>query len=231
MTETFQPTKAKLRDNAWKGQPCAVLGGGPNLKTIDIDSVLDRCFTVGCNVAAKFEPDITYIVDEKCTRLVEEHGWLASPLRILWHGIAKKPRANDGWLYLPKLDTVWSNSVEHGIGKTGGCGLLAYEIAAALGGDPIFLIGFDCDTKGPRSGYHWHNHYPDDWCPPSSLNAFLKSFEAVVPERVRARTLVLEPSRLAACGYRTISAENLDAYLETLSTRRRKQHHCGLRGA
>lgn len=214
-------TEAVIRDGMWRGEPCCVIGGGPSFLAVDKDLVLSKCRTIGCNVAAKLRPDIVYAVDEKCIALIEEHGWVKSDLRFVWNGVVDRlgGRLKNPWYTLPRIrGNTWAESLWTGIGNIGACGVHAYNIAACLGADPIYLLGFDCDFKMEKSTekdrHHWHSDYPQNWW---NCNASLRSFFAVfrerVPEAVKQRTIVLYPTKLAELGYQTITAEELERCL------------------
>lgn len=198
-----------LVDGMWAGEPCAVLGGGPNLATIDVASVVDSMHTIAANVSARWNPDITYCVDTKVPRIIDKHTeWNPGLRLVMCHGTRERNlRQNyqQQWYHFGGLpQSEWSQSISEGIGHSGGCGFYCYNLAALLGADPIYLLGFDCDWTVPREDSHWHNVYRSS---PGVLEKFYDVFSAHVPDDVRKKTFVLEPTRLSELGYSSITAE------------------------
>lgn len=191
------------------GKGCAVLGGGPGLLAVNILEVRRRLKTIGCNVAARFSPDITVCYDLRAIRLIENRGWTGSSLRLTsWkHRGGSFPTQ---WYYLSDNKAAWSRSLADGIGRQGGCGFWAYNLAYLLGAEPIYLVGFDLAWSGARGERraNEHNEYP--WRSDEGiLKSFLERFK-LVPQTARERTLAVRPTRLEEVGYKTIDPETMN---------------------
>jgi hypothetical protein len=210
MTHPLQalPLPAEVAPN-FTGRGCAVLGGGPGLLGVNILEIRRRLRTIGCNVAARFSPDITVAYDLRAIRLLENRGWTESPLRLTtWKHRGGRFRSQ--WYYPEDNPAPWSLSLEQGIGRAGGCGLFAYNLAWLLGAEPIYLLGFDLAWSGTRGERVSHEHQEYPWgADEGILRDFLQAF-ALVPGTARERTVAVEPTRLAEIGYQTITAEAMN---------------------
>jgi hypothetical protein len=200
-----------LVDGMWQGEPCAVLGGGPNIATVDVAAIVASMHTIAANVSAEFGPEITYCVDRHVPALIDKKGWDPGIRLVMCHGTrAGNLRAEykNQWYHFGGAPArEWSESIAEGIGAAGGCGFYCYNLANILRADPIYLLGFDCDWSAPIGGAHWHSHYRSSSSP---LEQFHDVFRRAVPHDVRKRTVILLPSRLADHpGYRTITAEEM----------------------
>ena len=159
-----------MPNGAWKNQRCFIIGGGPSIKRLDL-SVLSGELTIGINRAYELlNPSILYGVDSQL------FGW--AELGKLGEESRKKFNSYTGfkvWMALHKIfpDDIYlidpDKDEGYRIGTTrrlafksnGGYG--AINLAAALGANPIYLLGFDMmgDKQGKQKW--WHDGYPMDY--------------------------------------------------------------------
>lgn len=166
-----------LPDNAWKGQPCFVVGGGPSLLNFNWESLKGRR-TIGVNRAfEKFDPTIIFSMD---TRFLN---WLMNGVyatNISDGGASyekfKESKAYKVWLATYRLSLpedffiikvrlnydfgkwAFTFTMKDGIGHGDNSGYAALNLAVCLGADPIYLLGFDCKHENGRT--HWHKGHP-----------------------------------------------------------------------
>lgn len=183
-----------------------VIGGGPSLTGFDFNRIWGKGGVVlGANMAWMLpQTQIAYFYDQ---RLVEREcqrlEWNAlEPVRLLppW-GRQPGKWAGHGVYWVPwnagEKDgrPVWGKSLVEGIVRVKNTGMQLVNIAEILGCDPIYLLGFDCDTVGGEYK-NWHSDYPKAWTP----TVYGKAFEAwisdwhAVKDQIRARVVNLNPA-------------------------------------
>ncbi len=203
-----------LVDGMWRGEPCAILGGGPNLTSVDVKRTTKAMHTIAANVAAEFQPTMTYCVDGHVPFLIDKKGWDAGLRLVMCHGTRTSNLRQDfprqWWHFGGAPGREWSESIAEGIGAAGGCGFYCYNLAYILGASPIYLLGFDCDWESDRDSSHYHNHYKSS---PGPLQLFYQVFERAVPHDALTRTWILEPTRLSDLGYQTITADDFNGLI------------------
>ena len=159
-----------VKNGAWKGRRCFIIGGGPSAKNLDFD-LLHGELTIGINRAYEvLDPSILYGVDGQMWGWVEQGkcGEESKQKFNAYHGYKV-------WMAVHKVfpsDFYLINVDERGGHKIGSTSLLAFKnnsgygainLAAALGANPIYLIGFD--MQGDKQGKQkwWHDGYPVDY--------------------------------------------------------------------
>jgi len=161
-----------LADGAWKGQPCFIIGGGPSLSNFDW-SLLEGKLTIGINrVYEKLQPSIIFGMDHKFVRwiLMGKYGDLArkkflqSPAMKIWlctatTHIPGKIYVLKCWRNYTESRTAFPFTMKGGIGHGNNSGYGALNLAACLGANPIYLLGFD--MKHTKTQTHWHNGHPE----------------------------------------------------------------------
>jgi len=180
-----------LPDGSWKNKPCFIIGGGPSLKDFDW-SLLKGKRTIGINRAfEKFEPTIMFSMDmrylkwvlnDKYGDAVRDRFFSLRSYRVwLCTYTVKLP----DYIYIVKVYKhyraglrAFTNSLKDGIGHGNNSGYAALNIAACLGANPIYLLGFDCKFNNGRT--HWHEGHP---VPQSEkvVNDFVRFFEKAAP--------------------------------------------------
>ncbi len=159
-----------VRNGAWKGRRCFIIGGGPSIKNIDLN-LLQNELTIGINRAYELlDPSILFGVDGQMWGWAEQ-GKLGIESQMKF----KEYKGYKVWMALHKmfpsdfyLIEVDDNS-GYKIGKTsklsfknnGGYG--AINLAAALGANPIYLLGYDMAGNKQGKQVWWHDGYPTDY--------------------------------------------------------------------
>ena len=159
-----------VRKGAWKGRRCFIIGGGPSVKNVDLD-LLRGELTIGINRAYELlDPSILFGVDGQMWGWVEQGKC----------GEESKRKFNEYkgykvWMALHDVfppDFYLIDVDDRGGYRIGSTKLLAFKnnsgygainLAAALGANPIYLLGFD--MQGDKQGKQkwWHDGYPMDY--------------------------------------------------------------------
>jgi len=161
-------------NDAWAGKPCYIIGGGPSLEE-HWPWLLPRLkgqLTIGINRAYEmFEPTIIFGMDPTFIRHLQmgKYGNLALQK---W----RESRAHKVWLLTYKTKVAENVRIlkciggyalarqafplrmEEGIGHGKNSGYAALNLAACLGANPIYLLGYDMKKDGDKS--HWHDGHP-----------------------------------------------------------------------
>lgn len=177
-TQKFPPTKFTNRfawdvlpDNAWHNQSCFIIGGGPSLTHFDWDKLKGK-LTIGINrVYEKYDPTIIFGMDPHFVRwvLMGKYGeeakkkFMESRAFKVW--LLTTPVSLPSYIHILK---IWSNyavatrafpfSMKQGIGHGTNSGYAALNLAACLGANPIYLLGYDMKHEAGKT--HWHNGHP-----------------------------------------------------------------------
>ena len=160
-----------VRNNAWAGRRCFIVGGGPSVKNEDL-SLLRGELTIGINRAYEiFSPNILFGVDGQMWGWAEQGKLGAeSKQKILdyrgykvWMAIKHKLFPPDYYL----IDADDRGGYRIGTTKMlcfkNNSGYGAINLAAALGANPIYLLGFDMQGNKEGKQKWWHNGYPIDY--------------------------------------------------------------------
>jgi len=159
-----------VKNGTWKGRRCFIIGGGPSVKDVDV-SLLKGELTIGINRAYELlDPSILFGVDGQMWGWVEQ-GKCGEESK-------KKFNAYTGYkvwmalhdLFPPDFHLIdVDNRGGYRIGTTGclafkgNSGYGAINLAAALGANPIYLLGFDMEGDGEGKQVWWHDGYPTDY--------------------------------------------------------------------
>lgn len=187
-----------IADDAWAGHPCFIVGGGPSLSNFNWN-LLKGKLTIGINrVYEKMEPTIIYGQDPKFLRwiLMGKYGeqtrtkFLDSRALKIWLNI--RGVHLPGKVYILKC---WKNYLEgrkafpftmkNGIGHGYNSGYGALNLAACLGANPIYLLGYDMKANGTQT--HWHNGHPEkapDHVPQSFIEHFAPAAKALAKKGI-----------------------------------------------
>jgi hypothetical protein len=176
----------ELADGLWADQPTVVLGGGPSLCKVGDIAQLDNlnCRVIAINRAIELpvKADIwcwldahfyEWAVSGELGMLMELVAGSYTGLRLTRtsnHSPAPKTCACascGAYRALPEQIGRLSWSPGHALGPSiagGACvgrttGFWALNLAYCLGGDPIFLFGYDCHGKDGEEDW-WHDGYP-----------------------------------------------------------------------
>jgi len=159
----------QLKENAWKDQPCYIIGGGASLRGFDFSLLKSKRNKIAINRAWKdvYDADIWFSEDHR----VVVDLWGKDPLfqafkgtKVL-HALAKGFKEEvlevDPTLCVierKRQDKYWSRSFRDGLSMSSCSGVGAINIAWLLGADPIYLLGFDY-----RSDNQLVQNYHDDY--------------------------------------------------------------------
>ena len=137
-----------------KDVPCFIIGNAPSIKDMDLTSLYNH-FTIGINrVFFKFDPtiliwqDLALWIQEK-KRVVE-----CEAIKYCRRGAETKGGFYNFKLGASKASITHDLTVLNGRGSSGS---LAYQLAWALGCDPIFLVGMDCKNKNGMTDFYGKN--------------------------------------------------------------------------
>lgn len=188
-TYTNQFAWQVISDGAWKGKSCFIIGGGPSLTDFNWD-LLKGKLTIGINrVYEKIDPTIIYGQDPRFVRwvLMGKYGGRARTKFL--QSSAMKIWLNTSGVDLPKdiyILKCWRSYLEgrkafpltmkEGIGHGSNSGYGALNLAACLGANPIYLLGYDMQRENERT--HWHNGHPER-TPDHVPESFKKHFDAI----------------------------------------------------
>lgn len=208
------PLQSILRPGDWAGRRCFLIGGGPSAATINPDLLSDE-LTIGINRAfERFPSTINVFMDVDLFGHMEsgslgprnQNKWRDYPgIRVFWEGshYLFPPRDADhpytiytvraaGRLNWKSLDSLYAAS---------NSGMLALNLALALGANPIYLIGFDMRGDGQGGQKWWHDGYPHRKQSEAIYPDFIDQFREVAPEikRKKIDVINLNPDSALDC--------------------------------
>jgi len=200
-----------LPDGAWEDKTCFIVGGGPSLANFNWD-LLKGKLTIAINRAyEKFEPTIIFGMDPSFVRwvLMGKYGDLARTKFL--QSSAMKIWVNTSGIDLPDdiyILKCWRNYLEgrrafpltmkEGIGHGNNSGYGALNLAACLGANPIYLLGYDMKRVDGRR--HWHDGHPKQ--PPEHVpDSFKEHFPAAaqILKRNEITVINLNPDSALDC--------------------------------
>ena len=173
----------------WKGKRCFIIGGGSSLQGFDF-SQLKGELVITVNRGLEVCP---FSAINVCTD-ARVWGWYESSkdfgaeavekFRIykgykVWLNVQAFPFPEDIYTINPLAPTDFTfNDYYRGIPIYGNSGVNALMLAACLGANPIYLLGFDLYGINGKTA-NWHNGYPEDSGHDDGLyKAFLDDFHA-----------------------------------------------------
>jgi len=174
-----------LKDNAWSGCSCLIIGGGPSV-AIPPDA---HDFIIGINVAAMaldVYVDVTIAADRLLLqKILTDPQVLALEVlsEHLIHVITdQRYRAPEPWQNVRGLlGRQWSRSLNDGIGFASNTGWSAINLAVLLGCSEITLTGFDGAAVDRRT--HCHDIYDEAGVkrpPDHALKTFAADTQAAI---------------------------------------------------
>ena len=148
-----------------KNVPAFIVGNGPYLKNIDISVLDDKYFTIGINRAfLKIDPIILVWQDMALWLKEKKAVKKIKALKYCRKGAGKNSFYQFNLIGM-KSKLTSTPSIIYGRGSSGP---VAFQLAYALGCDPIILLGMDCkkDKKGRTNFYgnnpmHRHHTLPN----------------------------------------------------------------------
>lgn len=201
-------------NNAWAGRPCYIIGGGPSLEQ-HLDWLIPRLkgqLTIGINRAyEQFDPTIIFGMDPKFIRWLQmgKYGelalkrWKESQAHKVWLLTYKTRVADD--VYILKCIGGYTLArqafpfrMEEGIGHGKNSGYAALNLAACLGANPIYLLGYDMKKEGDKT--HWHDGHPEampEHVPETYKKQFFPASKELAKKNIRV--INLNPKSGLAC--------------------------------
>jgi len=153
----------------WRGRRCFILGGGPSLQGFNF-SILDKELTIGINKTFEYySSTINYSMDSGLYDKIINNEldafagmdvlskWKSfKGIRVFITPIAMKEFGNEVYTIKKTLSKVVNQTLDEGV--YGGCnsGTGAIALAATLGANPIYLLGYDMKAN---TRTHWHCGY------------------------------------------------------------------------
>ena len=218
-----------LTDNAWAGQPCYILGGGPSLKGFNFGKLAGQN-VIAINAAAlkfmdvdtcKHEPRATVVyVEDKRVLDVEIKGtcWFRVMSSTVWidranggdghswefifHAVEPNLPDLTGWQVIPSTGAAWGTSLTGGLVHASNAGVSALNLACVLGADPIYGMGLDLKPREDGRTQHFHDYYPEAWRQPGHVyDRFIADFTRYAPDaQANGRRVVnLNPDSALTC--------------------------------
>lgn len=175
-----------LCDGQWSGHAVYIVGGGPSLRDFDWGLLRGRPGKVLVINAAMFNvpwADAFFTEDLRfIDRFAGSPGYKAFQGVKVFHALHESQLAQavriDPHLQIverKREDKFWSRSLSEGLCWSSNSGIGAMNLACILGGDPIYLLGFDCRRRAPGQNPNYHEHYPQDWRMPTGQEENFRS--------------------------------------------------------
>lgn len=156
-----------------EGKPIFILGGGPSTTMVDLKLLKDQ-FTIGTNFIWKFFDCTIDICTDKTvikSRMLNDKKFLNSPSIKL---LMDLDNMNWDYHYTKGYGYMGSSTDVDWLYHGSNTGFEAVQLALALKGNPIYLLGIDFAT------HEGNGHCTDDWGEPEKydkvLNRFNKEF-------------------------------------------------------
>lgn len=196
----------EIRDGAWAGRRCFIIGGGPSFQSFDYKLLKDE-LTIGINMAFVFNPTLNLIYDMRLMeKLTVDPVWAAYKGGKLWlnsestndRGRFEGVRELYESLHHGTGQPVWSESLAKGLYRGNNAGVAALNLADILGADPICLMGYDFKGKLGQS-LNWHSHYPPEWKHEEAVyQTYVECFNTI-KSCVKRRVVNLNPDSALRC--------------------------------
>ena len=185
-----------LRPDMWKGHRCFIVGGGPSLNDFDW-SFLKGELTIGINRAfEKFSPSINACMDPKVFGYMEKGDFGEEAIekwnnykgiRAWWSTDAyifpprDKEHPYDIYTVKPAGATEFPLDNLKTLSAANNSGFFALNLAAVLGANPIYLLGYDMKGKAGKQAW-WHDGYQSQDQGANVYKTFINNFNAVAPK-------------------------------------------------
>jgi hypothetical protein len=170
-----------LSDGDWKGGPCFIVGGGPSLKGFDFKRlpeartlVINRTFEFMPQAAILFSMDSLYYREACRKPKTDPRRFPGVKVWLDTHGFPYQGVL----LVKSRGECGLSESLGLGLYHGANSGYGAVGLAACLGADPIYLLGFDMDPT--KSLTHFHSGYIMR-TGREKVARYIKNFEALAP--------------------------------------------------
>jgi len=187
-----------LPDGSWQDKPCFIVGGGPSLAKFNWD-LLKGKLTIAINRAYEmFDPTIIFGMDPSFVRHVLMNKYGDRARTKFKQSSATKIWVNGTGINLPDDIYVlkyWQNylkgrrafplTMKEGIGHGNNSGYGALNLAACLGANPIYLLGYDMKHENGKT--HWHDGHPKQ--PPDHVPGSFKEHFTTAAEILKTNEI------------------------------------------
>ncbi len=157
---TLTPIQHGFKKGSWAGKPAFIIGGGPSLLGLMGFEILRHQNVIACNRAHECGVASLVVTGDRrwlSQYLKNENMDPSLPLVYAYRGPLTWVPEHPVYVVKCSETRLWGRHFEEGI-THGDTGIRATNIAAILGADPIYLLGFD--MKGAGKQEWWHNGYP-----------------------------------------------------------------------
>lgn len=163
-----------VKNGAWKGRRCFIVGGGPSLKAFDW-SLLNGELSIAVNRAFEFfDPSVCFSMDDRFFNWVQagkangksqyrpeqpERFWKHKSMKT-WVQISKRAFPEGIYTLLNAGQVGLTKLMSDGVATGENSGFAALNLAVNLGPSLIYLLGFD--MRGGEDGKQawFHDGYP-----------------------------------------------------------------------
>lgn len=177
---------AELRENAWRGFPAFLVGGGPSLKGFDFSKLISkvaagyRCIVVNGAFLSVPNADIFFTEDWRFLELIsgqleekkptdaEAAAWrrfeglkVVNCLDESYRERITNALLTENQVLIPKKTRTkrWSKVFDEGLSYSSNSMIGALNLADLLGANPLYVLGVDCKPVG-KSTCNYHELYP-----------------------------------------------------------------------
>lgn len=210
-----RPLWERLEDQAWRGQPCFLIGGGPSLRDFDFDQLknidarivaVNRAFEVApfADMMIAIDTDLyNDIINKRVGKTKEERAGTFRAFRDfagikLWIDMNNMTAGVDISYLFRSPEPKIHNKMKQGIYAGNNTGVAALAFALTMRCNPIYLLGYDCYHIGKKT--HFHSGYERGQAT-STVKSFIPKFERLRPEvkRLGLRVINLNPKSMIRC--------------------------------
>jgi hypothetical protein len=181
-----------MKDKEWNNHPCFIVGGGNSLEGFDFDILqgLGKIIAVNQSLLNLPFANMFASMDSRYFRWIHE-GVLGGETLVAYQDF----KGIKVWVNTEMDKTDWKHEVfildhtgdkvvcqhmEDGVWTGGNSGFSALQIAAVLGCNPIYLLGFDFKQVG--GSVHHHKEYPEPTDPQAMTRVHPPSFYKLAPQ-------------------------------------------------
>jgi hypothetical protein len=208
----YQPQNArylyqKLPAGSWKGRRCFIIGGGESLRGFDFGKLKGELVITVNRTFEDCPWSVVNICQDSRVFGYYEDGDLGVEAKAKWTrykgfktwlNVQQFPFPEDIYFIDPCHSSDFSFSHAGGMPAYGNSGLNALCLAACLGADPIYLLGFDMHSVGKKT-VNYHGGYPDTH-PDEVYKDFISDFKDFSPRmQGRGRVINLNPESALTC--------------------------------
>lgn len=141
-----------------KGIPCFIIGNAPSLNKVPIKT-LENYFTIGIN-RSFFKIDTTILFWQDLALWLQEKSRIKKLKALKYCRTASTTKRRDDFYNFQLVGRKYklTSNPAYMYGR-GSSGALAFQLAWALGCDPIMLVGMDCrkDKKTSETDFYGNN--------------------------------------------------------------------------